>query len=587
MALRRGVGVVILLLLAAIAVSVLGMAVLMVMAGGEPAVSSGSVLMQRVGQDLPEHVGTTLFDTLGDMRQATLAQVVENLKKARTDSRVSSVVIRPANLTTMYWAKLQEVRDAIVDFRTSGKKVVAFLEYGGDREYFLASACERVFLLPTSPLDLRGLATYDLFLRGTLDKIGAYADFSHIGDYKTAPNQLTETTFTPAHREMRQSLNRDLYDQLVAAIADGRKKSVDDVRRLLDEGPFLPEEAVAAGLVDELAYEDEIDDKVELSARKTVPRLDGARYADVSPSSVGLGGGSRIALLYAVGAIVSGRSGIDPLNGPVVGSDSLVEEIRKIRADRSVKAIVLRVDSPGGSSVASDVIWRELRLATEGDGARPIVASMSDLAASGGYYIAMAADAIVAQPATLTGSIGIYGGKIVLGGTYEKLGMAIEPLSEGRFADMYSPVRKFDDAERAKLDAQLHAFYTQFVDKVAASRRMSAEDVDAVARGRVWTGKQAKDIGLVDELGGIDRAVALAKERAKIPASEDVELVVYPRRKSLYQLLAEEFSLNARIAGPADLLREADRRAIGVLSAPWRLFREGEPLALMPFVIVR
>jgi protease-4 len=574
-------------LLAAVMVSALGMAVLLFMVGSEPPVSSGSVLLQRLGDDLPEQTGGSVFASLAETRQTTLTQVVENLRKAKADKRVSSVVIQPANLTAPYWAKLQEVRDAIVDFRTSGKKAVAFLEYGGDREYFLASACERVYLLPTSPLDLRGLATYDLFLRGTLDMIGAYADFSHIGDYKTAPNQLTEKAFTPAHREMRQSLNRDLYEQLIAAIAEGRSKPVDEVRRLLDEGPFLPDDAVRAGLIDGVAYEDEIDDKVVLSTEKKLPRLDGRRYAEVSPSSVGLGGGSKIAVLYAVGAIVSGRSGIDPLNGPVVGSDSLVEDIRAIRADKSIKAIVLRVDSPGGSSVASDVIWRELRLTAEGESARPIVASMSDLAASGGYYIAMAAGDIVAQPATLTGSIGIYGGKIVLGGTYEKLGMTIEPLSEGRFADMYSPVRPFDEAERAKLDAQLQSFYGQFVDKVARARKMSAEQVDAVARGRVWTGKQAKGIGLVDELGGLERAVALAKERAKIPASEQVDLVVYPRRKSLYQLLSEDFGLRTQGLGPAGLLRASDRRAIGVLSAPWRLFREGEPLALMPYVMVR
>lgn len=587
MALRRGVAVVVLFLLAAVAVSALGMAVMLFMVGSEPSVSSGSVLLQRVGEDLPEQTGSTVFASLAETRQATLAQVVENLRKAKADKRVSSVVIQPANLTAPYWAKLQEVRDAIVDFRTSGKKAVAFLEYGGDREYFLASACERVYLLPTSPLDLRGLATYDLFLRGTLDKIGAYADFSHIGDYKTAPNQLTEKAFTPAHREMRESLNHDLYEQLIAAIAEGRQKTVDEVRRLLDEGPYLPDDAVRAGLVDGVAYEDEIDDKVVLSTEKKFPRLDGRRYAEVSPSSVGLGGGSKIAVLYAVGAIVSGRSGIDPLNGPVVGSDSLVADIRAIRADKSIKAIVLRVDSPGGSSVASDVIWRELRLTAEGESARPIVASMSDLAASGGYYIAMAAGDIVAQPATLTGSIGIYGGKIVLGGTYEKLGMTIEPLSEGRYADMYSPVRPFDEAERAILDAQLQSFYGQFVEKVARARKMSAADVDAVARGRVWTGRQAKDIGLVDELGGLERAVALAKQRATIPASEHVELVVYPRHKSLYQLLSEEFGLSTESIGPADLLRASDRRAIGVLSAPWRLFRDGEPLALMPYVIVR
>jgi protease-4 len=577
--------VVLVLIIVGLLVSGAGMMFMLAVAGSEPIVADGSVLTLTVSGDLDEVPPDSVFGLASPGRD-TLRTIVDSLRKAKADKRVTSLVMRPANLGSPNWAKLQEVRDAIVDFRKSGKKAVAFLEYGGDREYFLATGCDRIFLLPTSPLDLAGIATYDLFLRGTLDKIGAQPDFAHIGDYKTAPNQLTEKTFTPAHREMRESLNRDLFEQLVSAIAESRKRSPDEVRRLIDDGPFLPEEAVRVGLVDDLAYEDQLDDKGKSGITRSSARLSHETYRRVSAESAGLGGGPRIAVINVVGLIASGKSGYDPMNGPVAGSDTITEYIRKARSDASVRAIVLRVDSPGGSSVASDVIWRELTLTRQGN-TRPIVASMSDLAASGGYYVAMAAPDIVAQPGTLTGSIGIYAGKVVTGGTYEKLGMHIEALSIGRHAEMGSPVRAFNPDERAKLEEQLHAFYEQFVEKVAQSRKMKPEAVDAVAQGRVWTGQQAKRIGLVDSLGGLDRAIALAKERAKIPANQSVQLVVYPPRKSLFELLGESMGGMEEGAGLWSLLSRRERRAASVLAAPMLIFRRGEPLALMPFAEVR
>jgi protease-4 len=573
------------ILLLAILVSVAAMVVLMLAMGREPAVPGNAYLVLRVEGDLTDASSDTLFEPLLGARRNGTRAIVENLKKAKADQRITGVIVRPSGLTSAYWARLQEVRDAIADFKSSGKPVVAHLEYGGDREYFVASACDKVFLLPTSPLDISGFASYELFLRGTLDKIGAYPDFVHIGDFKTAPNQFTEKTFTPAHREMAESLNRDLFEQFVQAVAAGRKKTPDQVRQLVDDGPFLAEDAVRLGLVDDLAYDDQIDAKVRPGARAGT-RLKDDEYAKVRAASVGLAGRSRIAVINAYGVINSGRSGIDPLNGAVVGSDTLVEYIRKARKDRSIKAIVLHVDSPGGSTVASDVIWRELVQASTGPGARPLVVSMSDLAASGGYYIAIAAPVIVAEPGTLTGSIGIFGGKIVTGGTYGKLGMNIEAVSIGKHAEMNSPVRPYSEADRAKLDEQLRAFYDQFIEKVAAARRKKPEEIDAIAQGRVWTGRQAKNLGLVDELGGLDKAVAIAKERAKIPAGEHVDLVVYPPRRSIYDLLTTFSGMDER-AQVAALLGASDRRAIGALTAPVRLFRRGEPLAMMPFGYVR
>ena len=586
MAIRRGLGLVLTILLLAVLVSAAAMIVLMLAVGREPAVPSNAVLVVRVEGDLADADSDTVFaSVIGARRNGTRA-IVENLRKAKADRRISAVIVRPVGLSSAYWARLQEVRDAILDFKSSGKPTVAHLEYGGDREYFVATACDRVFLLPTSPLDVSGFASYELFLRGTLDKVGAYPDFLHIGDFKTAPNQFTEKTFTPAHREMAESLNRDLFEQFVQAVAGGRKKTLDQVRQLVDNGPFLAEDAVRAGLVDDVAYDDQVDAKVRPGAKAGV-RVKDDEYAKVRAASVGLAGRSRIAVINAHGVINSGRSGIDPLNGAVVGSDTLVEYIRKARKDRSIKAIVLHVDSPGGSTVASDVIWRELVQASTGPGARPLVASMSDLAASGGYYIAMAAPDIVAEPGTLTGSIGIYGGKIVTGGTYGKLGMNVEAVSIGKHAEMNSPVRPYSEEDRAKLDEQLRAFYDQFVEKAAASRHKKPEEIDAIAQGRVWTGRQAKDLGLVDALGGLEKAVAIAKERAKIPAGEQVDLVVYPPRRNLYDLLMSSFSGMDERAQLTSLLGIRDRRAVGALTAPIRLFRPGEPLAMMPFGYVR
>jgi len=585
---RRGVRLVLSLIGLAVVVSMAAVVLTFVAVSRGPSVPSSATLVLRPGGDLPEVEPDDVVGQVFGRDVSTVRGFVEALRRASRDDRVRAVLLMPSTLNVPYWGKVQEMRDAIVAFRKSGKHVTAFLEFGGDREYYLASAADRVFLMPTSSLDLTGVASYEMFFRGTLDKIGAYPDFVHIGDYKTAPNQLTQKGFTPAHREMAQSLNRDMYDQLVAGIADARKKSENEVRDLLDKGPFVAKEALDAGLVDDLAYEDELDDRVpELGDGKATRRMEGGDYQRTRPQSVGLRTRSRIAVLYVVGTIVSGRSGFDGVNGSVVGSETIIDQIRKIRDDASIKAIVLRIDSPGGSSVASDVIWRELKITRDENPKRPIVTSMSDLAASGGYYIAMPTEAIVAQPGTLTGSIGIFGGKMVIGGTLDKLGVTTEAVVSGANAGIYSPFAPFTPAQREKVASFMDDFYRNFLTKVAESRKSTPEAIHAVAQGRVWTGRQALDHGLVDALGGLDAAVALAKEKAKIPANEDVQLVVYPERRGLLDALSEQFG-GAGTAGLWSMLAgTSERRAMAALSAPTRLFRRGEPLALMPFTFVR
>ena len=588
MALRRAVAFVFALIGLAVAVSISGILFLYFLTARGPSIPDRATLVVRTGGELLERQPDDVVGQVLGRDAASLRGYVESLRKAKRDPRIAAVLLRPTALDTPFWGKLQELREAILDFRQSGKPVVAYLEYGGDREYYLASAADQVFLLPTSPLDLTGIATYEMFLRGTLDRIGAYPDFLRIGAYKTAPNQLTEREFTPAHREMTGALNRDLYDQLVGGIAEARRKNVEEVRRLLDEGPFTPELAHRAGLVDGLAYLDQLDDRVAALKENVAARelLEESAYQRVSAEAVGIRPQSRIAILYVSGVIVSGRSTYDVVNGPTAGSDTVVEQLQRIREDDSIRAIVVRVDSPGGSSVASDVIWRELMITRDANPSRPLVVSMSDLAASGGYYVSMPGHVIVAQPATLTGSIGVFGGKFVLAGTMEKLGITTETVSSGRNATIYSPVEPFTPDQRAKLMDYMDDFYQGFVEKAAASRRMRPEAIDAVAQGRVWTGRQAREHGLVDALGGLDRAVAIAKERAQIPADEDVELVTYPPRRTLYEALAERFQSSGALVW-AELVGSADVRAMAALAAPMRLFRRGEPLALMPGVFLR
>jgi len=581
---KRGVWVVIVLVVVAVLISAAALIVTALLIGREPRVAGNSTLIVRVSGHLEEIEPSGLVGSLFEA-PPTVRGLVDTLRKAKVDNRINSVVIRPTG-TAALWGKVQEVRDAILDFKTSRKPVIAYLEYGGEQEFYLATACDKVYLMPTASLDLTGMASYELFLRGMLDKIGAYPDALHIGEYKTASNTFTEKTFTPPHREMAESLNADMYEQVIRGIAEGRRKSERDVRAMVDHGPYLPEDAVRAGLVDDVAYDDELDDKVQLGKTPgvNVRFMDEDEYRHVGLASLGLNRGPKIAVIYAVGIISSGASSYDSPQGMVAGSDTIVEYLRKARADSGVRAIVLRIDSPGGSAIASDVIWREVQLTRT---VKPVVASMSDVAASGGYYIAMPAHAIVAEPATLTGSIGVVMVKFVIDGTLKKLGLNMEAVKQGRYADLYSPIRPFSPEEKMKVREHMQATYDAFVEKAAAGRNTTPERIDAIAQGRVWTGKQAKQIGLVDELGGLQRALAIAKQRAKIEPDTEVELILYPPKKSFYEALADPFG---RVEGTAllgALFGFPDPRALQTLTAPLRVFRRGEPLAIMPNVFVR
>ena len=575
MSARRGVFLVLSLILMAVMVSMVGVATIVMFSGTAPTVPASSTLNLRVSAPFSEIEPSDVLQQFLDT-PPTLRSTLDLIRRAKTDARVKVLVIRPAGGGAL-WGQLQEVHAAIEDFKTSGKPVVAFLESAGNGEYYLATAASRVILMPAGQLDLAGVASYEVFFRGALDKLGVFPDLLHIGDYKSASNTFTERGFTPAHREMTEALNRDWYDELVRAIAKGRKVSEDAARQLIDGGPYLADAALKAGLVDQLAYDDQIDDAAPVQGTQSIQ---GPQYAR-SPAGPRPAGAPKIAVLYAVGTIASGESSFDSPTGTVLGSDTFVEWVRKVRVDPTIAAVVVRVDSPGGSAIASEVMWRELMLTRD---VKPLVVSMGDVAASGGYYIAAPAHVIFAQPGTLTGSIGVVTGKFVMSEGLAKLGVGTAAVSDGKSAEIYSPFRAFTADERTKLEEQMRSVYELFVSRVAQGRQQTTAAIDAVAQGRVWSGRRARELGLVDDLGGLDAAIKAAAERARLDPARGVELVVYPPKRSIYDLLSNR--LGGSSTGLEALIGRPDARAIQSAVSMMQLFRRGEPLAILPNVFL-
>ena len=508
--------------------------------------AGGGYLAIDLEGDMPE--GPAPVQAFFESRPPSIRALVEAVDRAAHDRRVKGLLLRIKPLSTG-WGRAQELRDALVRFRRSGKPSWAHLEDASNLEYFLATGCGKIAASPTSLVDVSGLAAEVTFYRGTLDKLGIEAQFEGVGRYKNAPNQLTETGFTEPHREQMNALVDSLFSQYVAGIAEGRGLEDDAVRALVDRGPFRASEAKQAGLVDELLYRDEVEKRVP-----GVTRLNAAPYVRAARGGA-FDRRPRLAVVYVAGDLMPGHSQESPF-GRLAGADSIIQGLRAARDDASVRAIILRVDSPGGSGTASDAVWREVQLARR---AKPVVASMGDYAASGGFYVAMGADAIVAQPGTITGSIGVFSGKLSLRGLYAKLGISQETVSRGRNATLFSSYEPWTETERAKVREMNQAFYETFVSKAAEGRKKTADEIEAVAQGRVWTGREALDGGLVDALGGLDAAVRVARERAHISAGQDVQLVVLPESKGFFDALMErrEEDVHVRLLGreAASLLR--------------------------------
>jgi len=473
----------------------------------------------------------------------SLRDVLDALTRASEDRRVKGLIAR-VGAAPLGMAQVQELRDAIRRFREHKKFAVAFAETFGEfgpggNAYYLATAFDEIWLQPSGDVGLTGVLAEAFFLRGTLDKLGITPRLDHRYEYKNAMNIFTERKFTPAHREATERVVKSFASQMLRGIAEGRRMSEEQVRALVDRGPLLGPEALNAKLVDGLAYREQVYDKVKERAgkgAKVIPLMEYLQRAGRPHTR-----GRTIALIYGVGGVQRGKSGFDPVFGELVmGSDTVASAFRQAIEDKEVRAILFRIDSPGGSYVASDTIWQETVRARKAG--KPVIASMGDVAGSGGYFVAMAADKIVAQPGTITGSIGVLGGKMLTTGFWQKLGITWDEVHEGANATFWTGTSDYTPAQWARFQAWLDRIYDDFTSKVAEGRRLPKQRVLEIAKGRIWTGEDAKALGLVDELGGFDVALRLAKQAAGIPEKEEVRLKLFPPRKSLLEVIMERLT---------------------------------------------
>lgn len=517
----------------------LGVAVLATIAGvamGGEGVEGPTILVWRVAGPVLEQEQPRL-PFARTAAPSSIAELYPALRAARQDAGVRglAVYIQEAELGL---AKAQELRRQMMALRRAGKFVECYLETAGEGSngtlaYYLATACEKIHLAPAGDLNLLGLYTESRFLRGALDKLKIEPEFNRVGRYKSAVEAYTQNQYSPEAEEAIAAVLDGYFAQIVSAIAEARHKSEAEVRTLIDGAPWSAEEALARGLVDRLSYPDEFKKLLE----KRVGRKPGyVAIEDYRPSPVLAG--KRVAVVFALGTIVRGGGGAAPWTEEVyLGSDDFAAVLRDVGEDRSIAAVVLRIDSPGGSALASDFMLRAIDQLKE---KKPVVVSMSDEAASGGYYIAAKADKIVAEPATLTGSIGIFGGKLVTRRFEEEiLGLGHDTQKRGANADIYSTLQPYTPQQQARVQQLMDQAYRTFVGHVATGRRMSRSAVEGVASGRIWTGAAAQKIGLVDELGGLDRAVELARQQARIGAGETVGLDFYPAPPSWLDLFIE------------------------------------------------
>jgi len=532
-----------------------------IMAGGlavgaeqqAPAAPAGGQTVRYAYFELEGSIKETLPPVyLFGTKEKTLHNLLREIGQARADSRTRGLIVRIGEVDAG-WAKVQDIRDALMRCRLDGKEVVTVLEDGSNMSYYLATAGSRIVLLPSSQLMLVGLRAEAIFAKGLLDKIGVKGDLIQAGKYKGAIEPLTRTTPSSDFRESLESTLDDYYRQLLEGIAEGRGIPVSRADALVKGGPYTPQQARDARLVDDVLFYDQLlddlrrahDGKIDVQPAGIAGRpAEAQKIPSFNLFQLLMGGrpgkpsapaGPTIAVLFAVGPIMTGEPEGFGVGEEVVSSGAFTKLIRRAADDENVKAIVLRVDSPGGSAQASDEIWRQLRLA---DVKKPVIASLSDVAASGGYYIAAGGRAIYSEPGSLTGSIGVFGGKIVLTGLFEKLGLNVIGINRGGHADLDSLFTEYSPDERRKVEDLIQDTYRLFLARVAEARpKMKIEEMDQVAQGRLWTGNQAHKNGLADSLGGLSQAIEAAKKAAGIPAGERVEIIYLPQPRSLFEYI--------------------------------------------------
>ena len=551
---------------------------LVVSRGGGPELQPDSAVVVSLRGDIPEYIDRELpsFLTFAEVSEATLFDQIQAIRQAAEDERIKALVLH-CDGSRSGWAKAQELRWAVKAFKESGKPVWAFMELAGREDYYIAAMADRIVIQPESYLSLSGLRMEIMFFKGALDKLGVEADVIRTGRYKSAGEPYSRDEMSPEWRHVLEEMLDEFYGQLLEGIAEGRGQDAAHWRSALDQGPFRAAETLEHGLTDAVLYKDEfykeLSEAVEVEEIRRVPV---SRYAAHSAGRSSRGS-ARIAMVHASGTIYSGYSNPAPFGGPsgTLASGDFIAQIDSLREDGSIDGVVLRIDSPGGDAIASEQMLHAVRrLGDE----KPVVVSMANVAASGGYYIASVPDVpILAYPGTYTGSIGVFTIRLNLRDLYNKLGITKEILTRGQFTAIESDYGPMSNAERAKLRGYVDSIYDTFVNRVAEGRGNDADSISELAEGRVWIGAQAARNGLVDELGGYLDAVERVKEIAEIDPDETVEIVTYPKRRSMLEslmsgdisaavprlLAPRELGAASRVAG--DLERVARRLSNGTM----------------------
>jgi len=588
MKLKKGLIIFLLIFGSFMLLSMLFISGLSMLLDSKPIVQKNSVLQIVLGGEITEWYSGDVFSREFEGASLQLHDIRKSLKMAAVDSRIEGVYLRIFS-PSLGWAKAEEINRLITEFKESGKFVVAHINFCDEKAYYLALAADEIYMPPQGFTALNGLAAQVPFMKNTYAKLGIKPQVDNIGKYKSSGETYKRETMSAPHQEATEAILSDIYNHFLKEVSSGRGLERSTLESLLAKGVFQAGELKNAGLVDDLKNEADVFEQISKQVHgeasdlmaKTINAQD---YARISAEDIGLGQGEQIALIYAVGTILPGYSGHDPLNGRTLGAESIARAVRAAANNNDVKAIVLRVDSPGGSAQASDQIWAELQKVKS---KKPIVVSMSDLAASGGYWISMDADAIVAEPQTLTGSIGVVMTLLNAAETYDKLGINWEIVKTDRHADVPTEKRPLTQVEWQKFKDFNQVIYKTFVEKVAAGREQTLEEIDRVAQGRTWTGLAAFQHGLVDSLGGLDVALGLAKKEAGIAPEANTQWRVYPKPKDFFQSLFERmqirtgeyfFSQNESLSLinqiPVDLKNTLQRLAF------IRFLRNGEALAL-------
>jgi protease-4 len=542
---------------------------------GSPTISRNSYLLLNIYGEVPERADPDAFEKIFTGEFPSMAGLLHCIRKAKIDRNIRGLVLRPMG-SGLGWAKIEEIKQALRDFKSSGKPVYIYLEMGGNREYYLSTEADMIFGSPTGMLLINGLLGSRYYIKGSLTKLGVEADFVTHGKYKSAPDIFTQEKMSIAEREEVNSILDDFFSRYVSDISSNRELDKDEVTTLINQGVYTLEKAFEKNLIDTLMYFNEFKEYLKEGDDNRIRFVTYSRYKKVPLEKLGVKAKQSIALIYCIGDIISGI-GDETQNG-FITSQGMANVIQSAAKNKKLKAIVLRIDSPGGSGIASDIIWREIEEARK---IKPVIISMSDIAASGGYYIAMTGDSIIAQASSIVGSIGVYAGKFSMNNLYRKIGIKKEEIPRGKNANLFSETQIFSEKQRQLLQDGVDEFYRRFVENVAQGRNMTYEEIDKIAQGRVWTGSQSLANGLIDKIGGLHDAIQIAKKMIGVAPDDYVRVQTYPRYRSFLNKL-----LSTGIQAKYDTILDIFNSGLRTYLQGFFYYQNYEPLLIMPYYLV-